>query len=77
MGIRREPLPVLGCGDDCFQAAAEVGDGAGEDLVMAQPGDGAPFGVVGVEQGRSGLTAQQGCQLPGQLWASSMPVLAP
>ena len=26
-------LPVLGGGDDCLEGAAEVGDGAGEDLV--------------------------------------------
>ncbi|HUY49798.1 MAG TPA: hypothetical protein VMV92_29460 [Streptosporangiaceae bacterium] len=33
MGVLRQLLPVLGGGDDGLKGAAEVGDGAGEDLV--------------------------------------------
>src|ERR1700733_8138063 len=41
--------------------------GAGKDLLMAQPGDGPPFGVVGVEQSGGSLSAEYGRQLPGQV----------
>jgi hypothetical protein len=48
MGVRWQFLPVLGGGDDGFEGAAEVGDGAGEDLVgpVGQAGQAGHVGRV-------------------------------
>jgi hypothetical protein len=55
--VRREPGAVFGGGDDRFEGAAEVGDGAGEDLVgsVGQAGDTGYVGGAFGEGGPDGL----------------------
>jgi len=64
MGVLRQFLPVLGGGDDGFEGAAEVGDGAGEDLVgpVSQAGQARHVRRAFGKGGAEGLVDQAYCR---------------
>jgi hypothetical protein len=63
MGVLRQLLPVLGGGDDGLEGAAEVGDGAGEDLV-GPVGQAGQAGQVGRAFGEGGAGRWPGTAPP-------------